>query len=173
MQTYTSPAVQTGDNPINCQKNADKDPPRARRRRRGNIRISSHGSVWGMTTAMISPRISPSQSPGESSPGPDVILPGMRNRRRSISRTPRAMSGEEIHKLTNLMRFITNNHSERVTLLQIAMTPFEVCYRSHNSLANNALAGWALTILFVIICHIRRPGQKVKKTPCVTLFTND
>ena len=129
MQTYTSLAVQTGDDPIDCQKNADKDPPRPRRRRRGNIRISSHGSVWGMTTAMISPRQPQAdQSPGA---GPDVILPGMRKRRKSIIRTPR-MSGEEIHKLTNLMRFITNNRSERVTLLQIAMTPFEVCYCSHN-----------------------------------------
>ena len=126
MQTYTSPAVQTGDNPINCQKNADKDPPRARRRRRGSLRVSANDSVWGIKLPP-SPRANPRDNE--------------RKRRRSIKRTPKAMSSDEIYKLTNLMRFITNNRAERVTLLQIAMAPSQVCYRSHNSLSHSALGG--------------------------------
>ena len=119
---YTSLKLRTsGDDPINCQKNDDKDPPRARRRRRGNIRVSANGSVWGINLP-ASPRASPRDK--------------ARQRRRSIIRTPKGMSGEEIHTLTNLMRFITSNGSERVTLLQIAMAPSEVCYRSHNSLSH-------------------------------------
>ena len=50
-------------------------------------------------------------------------------------------SMDEIIKLSNLMHFISNNCEERVTLLQIAMTPSEVCYRSHDSLSHNTLGG--------------------------------
>ena len=122
---HTSLKVRTrGDGPINCQKNDDKDPPRgSSRRRRGNIRVSANGSVWGIGIKLpASPRASPRDRG--------------RNRRRSIIRTPKGMSNDEIHNLTNLMRFVTSHCSERVTLLQIAMTPFEVCYRSHNILSH-------------------------------------
>ena len=126
---YTSLNVRTsGDDTINCQKNDDKDPPRGSRRRRGNIRVSANGSVWGSRNNL---RASPRASPTDKA----------RRRRRSIIRTPMGMSGEEIHKLTNLMRFITSNHAERITLLQIVMTPSEVCYRLHNSLSHSALSG--------------------------------
>ena len=124
----TSLNVQTSDgDPINCQKNDDKDPPRGSSRRRGNIRVSANDSVWGVKNLRASPRASPRDR--------------VRNRRRSIIRSPKGMSGEEIHKLTNLMRFISNNRAERVTLLQIAMAPSQVCYRSHNSLSHSALGG--------------------------------
>ena len=99
----------SGDDTINCQKHDDKDPPRARRRRRGNIRVSANGSVWGIINDLRA-------SAGDNE----------RKRRGSIIRTPRRMSSEEINQLTNLMRFITSNHAERITLLQIVMTPFEV-----------------------------------------------
>ena len=146
----------SGDSdPINCQKNDDKDPPRVRRRRRrGNIRVSTNGSVWGVKDLRASPRASPRDK--------------ARNRRRSWG-----ISNDEIQNLTNLMRFITSNHAERVTLLQIAMAPSEVCCRSHNSLSHSALSGSGTVPCSVIICHICRSGHKVKKTPCVTLFTND
>ena len=105
---HTSLKVRTrGDGPINCQKNDDKDPPRGSSRRRGNIRASTNGSVWGVKDLRASPRDK------------------ARNRR---IRTPKGMSNDEIHELTNLMCFVTNNRAERVTLLQIAMTPSQVCY---------------------------------------------
>ena len=124
---HTSLKVRTrGDGPINCQKNDDNNPPRgSSRRRRGNIRVSANGSVWGIKDLRASPRASPRDR--------------VRNRRRSIIRNPKGMSGEEIHKLTNLMRFISNNRAERVTLLQIAMAASEVCHRSHISLSHNTL----------------------------------
>ena len=86
-------------------------------------------------------------------------------------------SMDEIIKLSNLMHFISNNCEERVTLLQIAMTPSEVCHRVHNSVSHT-VTHWSglLTcsvIISEIICHICRPGEKVKKTSCATLFTND
>ena len=120
---YTSLKVRTsGDDTFNCQKNDDKDPPTGSRRRRGNIRVSANDSIWGINLP-ASLRASPRDK--------------ARKRRRSIVRTPKGMSGDEIQQLANLMRFITNNRAERVTLLQIAMTPFEVCDRSHNSLSHN------------------------------------
>ena len=98
---YTSLKVQTRDgDPINCQKNDDKDPPRGSSRRRGNIRASTNGSVWGVKDLRASPRDK------------------ARNRR---IRTPKGMSNDEIHELTNLMCFVTNNRAERVTLLKIAL----------------------------------------------------
>ena len=86
-------------------------------------------------------------------------------------------SMDEIIKLSNLMHFISNNCEERVTLLQIAMTPSEVCHRVHNSVSHT-VTHWSglLTcsvIISEIICHICRPGDKVKKTSCATSFTND
>ena len=117
---YTNLKVRTSDDdPINCQKNDDKDPPRGSSRRRGNIRASTNGSVWGVKDLRASPRDK------------------ARNRR---IRTPKGMSNDEIHELTNLMCFVTNNRAERVTLLQIATTPSQVCYRSHNSFSHK-LAG--------------------------------
>ena len=53
---------------------------------------------------------------------------GIRRQRRQSSSD---MTSDEINSLTSLMHFVSNHHSERVNLLQIAMAPFEVCYRSH------------------------------------------
>ena len=112
----TNLKVRTSDDAINCQKHDERDPPRIRRRtRRGSLRVAVNGSVWGITddTASVA--------------SPDTE----RKRRKSIVRN---------QKVKNLMRFVTNNCSERVALLQIATTPSEVCYRSHNSLSHK-LAG--------------------------------
>ena len=117
---YTSSKVQTsGDRPINRQKTDEKDPSSGRmKRRRNSPRVSAYGSVWGTTDDMAgvaSPSASPHTSPRDNE----------RKRRENILRN-------QNDEVTNLMRFVTNNCSERVTLLQIAMTPSQVCYRSHN-----------------------------------------
>ena len=85
------------------------------------------------------------------------------SRKRGMSNTN--MTTVQFHKLTSLAHFVKNNRTERVNLLEIAMAPFEVCYRQH----------WPPLACSVIICHtgICRPGKKVKNTPCVTLFTVD
>ena len=106
----------SGDGPMNRKKNDDKGPPRGRMRRRGNKRVSVNGSVWG-TTDDTSPRAIPRKTE--------------RRRRKSMNQ-----HSAEINDVTTLMRFVTNNCSERVTLLEIAMKPSEVCYRSHNSLSH-------------------------------------
>ena len=112
-------------NAINCQKNDEKNPPRARRRRkrRDSLRVLAQSSVRGTTDEMsldMAGVTSTCASPDQE-----------RKRRKSIVQN---------HEITNLMRFVTNNSSERITLLQIAMKPSEVCYRpgyrSHNSLSH-------------------------------------
>ena len=146
-QTYTSLG---NSEPINCQKNDGKDPPRGRRRRRGSIRISSHGSVRGMATAMAS-ATSPAITLKPS------LKPGMRKRRKSTDRGGMS-TALDMQNLTTLMGFMANNRAERVTLLQIAMTPFEVCYRSHNSL----VAGWAWyrVLEYIVIYHAYLQDRK-------------
>ena len=86
------------------------------------------------------------------------------SRKRRTGSSSKGMTSAQIRKMTSLMHFVSTHRTERINILQIAMTPFKVCHRSQNALAFG-------TVCSVIICYICRPGHKVKKTPCVTLFT--
>ena len=84
------------------------------------MRVMANGSVWGLTdntdnlTGFLAGVKSPRSSPDKE-----------RKRKRNIARNKDVMDSA----MENLVRFISNNSSDRVNLLQIAMAPSEVCYR--------------------------------------------
>ena len=93
----------------------------------------SSGKVrFPSTRTLRKPRTRPRINNATTKDNAQACLPiprgGIRRRRRQSSSD---MTSDEINSLTSLMHFVSNHHSERVNLLQIAMAPFEVCYRSH------------------------------------------
>ena len=52
------------------------------------------------------------------------------SRKRRTDSSPKGMTSTQIRKMTSLMHFVSTHRTERINILQIAMTPFKVCYRS-------------------------------------------
>ena len=92
---------------------------------KGGLKIDTMDSrVPKTTTCTCIPNNRAKECPHNSPQTP------LRRRKRSTT----YMTIEETHKITSLLEFVQKNDAERVNLLQIAMSTFEVCHHPHKTL---------------------------------------